>query len=276
MKRFLIPILLVLCLASCHQKRDRVVAQVYNHKLYLSEVLDNMPSGLSPEDSVSLVKEYIDTWVKEKLVLYAAERNLSVREKNFDKKMEDYRNSLLINAYYDKLVSDTTSFNISQEELDAFTNDFGKRYTVDKDIVKLNYVKLAAKSALTDKVRDILFDEEKRTSEKELLVKLLGDSIEYMVDDKTWLYLDDIQAEVPFVVDDKQLLSGPQYVDMTVSGYRYLMVILEHKDRRTMNETQDERAAAKMMLVNQRKRQFIEDHVNQLYEKALKDGSIIQ
>lgn len=276
MKRFLIPILLVLCLASCHQKRDRVVAQVYNHKLYLSEVLDNMPSGLSPEDSVSLVKEYIDTWVKEKLVLYAAERNLSVREKNFDKKMEDYRNSLLINAYYDKLVSDTTSFNISQEELDAFTNDFGKRYTVDKDIVKLNYVKLAAKSALTDKVRDILFDEEKRTSEKELLVKLLGDSIEYMVDDKTWLYLDDIQAEVPFVVDDKQLLSGPQYVDKTVSGYRYLMVILEHKDRRTMNETQDERAAAKMMLVNQRKRQFIEDHVNQLYEKALKDGSIIQ
>lgn len=276
MKRFLIPILLVLCLASCHQKRDRVVAQVYNHKLYLSEVLDNMPSGLSPEDSVSLVKEYIDTWVKEKLVLYAAERNLSVREKNFDKKMEDYRNSLLINAYYDKLVSDTTNFNISQEELDAFTNDFGKRYTVDKDIVKLNYVKLAAKSALTDKVRDILFDEEKRTSEKELLVKLLGDSIEYMVDDKTWLYLDDIQAEVPFEVDDKQLLSGPQYVDKTVSGYRYLMVILEHKDRRTMNETQDERAAAKMMLVNQRKRQFIEDHVNQLYEKALKDGSIIQ
>ena len=252
------------------------MAQVYNHKLYLSEILDNMPSGLSPEDSVALVKEFIDTWVKEKLVLHAAERNLSVREKNFDKKMEDYRNSLLINAYYDKLVSDTTKFNITQEEMDAFTDDFGKRYTVDKDIVKLNYVKLAAKSVLTDKVRDILFDEEKRTSDKELLVKLLGDSIEYMIDDKTWLYLDDIQAEVPFDVDDKQLLSGPQYVDKTVSGYRYLMVILEHKDRRTMNETQDERAAARMMLVNQRKREFIENHVNLLYEKALKDGAIIQ
>ena len=252
------------------------MAQVYYHKLYLSEVLNNMPSGLSPEDSVTLVKEYIDAWVKEKLVLHAAERNLSVREKNFDKKMEDYRNGLLINAYYDKLVSDTTKFNISQEEMDAFTNDFGKRYTVDKDIVKLNYVKLAAKSALTDKVRDILFDEEKRTSDKELLIKLLVDSVEYMIDDKTWLYLDDIQAEVPFEVDDKQLQSGPQYVDKTVSGYRYLMVILEHKDRRTMNETQDERAAARMMLVNQRKREFIENHVNLLYEKALKDGAIIQ
>lgn len=77
-------------------------------------------------------------------------------------------------------------------------------------------------------------------------------------------------------VKEKLVQSGPQYVDKAVSGYRYLMVILEHKDRRTMNETQDERAAARMMLVNQRKREFIENHVNLLYEKALKDGAIIQ
>lgn len=268
--------LILLSFASCKNKRDKVVAQVYYHKLYLSEVLENTPSGLSPEDSVALAHEYMDNWVKEKLVLHEAEKNLSVREKNFDKKMEEYRNSLLINAYYDKLVSDTSNFKISQEELDAFTKNFDKRYTVDKDIVKLNYVKLSKNSKLIAPVKAILFDESRRKGEREALTKMLGDSVEYLLDDDTWLYLDDIRNEVPFEVKESDLKSHYQYVDKTIAGNRYLLVILDYKNQRSVSETQEEMAAARMMLVNQRKRQFIEQHVNQLYEKALKEGAITQ
>ena len=55
-----------------------------------------------------------------------------------------------------------------------------------------------------------------------------------------------------------------------------MLVVLDHKNRRSASETQEERAAVRMMLVNQRKREFIEDHVNKLYQNALKDGFIIQ
>ncbi len=268
--------LILLSFASCKNKRDKVVAQVYYHKLYLSEVLENTPSGLSPEDSVALAHEYMDNWVKENLVLHEAEKKLSVREKNFDKKMEEYRNSLLINAYFDKLVSDTSNFKISQEELDAFTKNFDKRYTVDKDIVKLNYVKLSKNSKLIAPVKAILFDESRRQGEREALTKMLGDSVEYLLDDDTWLYLDDIRNEVPFEVKESDLKSHNQYVDKTIEGNRYLLVILDYKNQRSVSETQEEMAAARMMLVNQRKRQFIEQHVNQLYEKALKEGAITQ
>lgn len=268
--------LILLSFASCKNKRDKVVAQVYYHKLYLSEVLENTPSGLSPEDSVALAHEYMDNWVKENLVLHEAEKKLSVREKNFDKKMEEYRNSLLINAYFDKLVSDTSNFKISQEELDAFTKNFDKRYTVDKDIVKLNYVKLSKNSKLIAPVKAILFDESRRKGEQEALTKMLGDSVEYLLDDDTWLYLDDIRNEVPFEVKESDLKSHHQYVDKTIAGNRYLLVILDYKNQRSVSETQEEMAAARMMLVNQRKRQFIEQHVNQLYEKALKEGAITQ
>ncbi|MCR4681114.1 MAG: hypothetical protein K5636_05840 [Bacteroidales bacterium] len=276
MKKLLLFFLILLSFASCKNKRDKVVAQVYYHKLYLSEVLENTPSGLSPEDSVALAHEYMDNWVKENLVLHEAEKKLSVREKNFDKKMEEYRNSLLINAYFDKLVSDTSNFKISQEELDAFTKNFDKRYTVDKDIVKLNYVKLSKNSKLIAPVKAILFDESRRQGEREALTKMLGDSVEYLLDDDTWLYLDDIRNEVPFEVKESDLKSHNQYVDKTIEGNRYLLVILDYKNQRSVSETQEEMAAARMMLVNQRKRQFIEQHVNQLYEKALKEGAITQ
>lgn len=267
-------LLAVLSLASCQQNRDKVVAQVYNHKLYLSEVESGLPSGLSPEDSVAMVKDYIDSWVKERLILHEAEHALSFREKNFDKQLEDYRRSLLINAYYDKLVSDTNKFGISDQDVEAFGRDFDGRYTVDKEIVKVNYVKLSENSKLIAPVKAILFNENRRQEEKEQLTLIFGDSVEYMLDDNIWLYLEDVRAEVPFDLKEGDLKSHHQYVDKTIDGNCYLLVILDYKNQRAASETEEERAAVRMMLMNQRKRQFIENHINELYKKALKEGAV--
>lgn len=267
-------LLAVLSLASCQQNRDKVVAQVYNHKLYLSEVESGLPSGLSPEDSVAMVKDYVDSWVKERLILHEAEHALSFREKNFDKQLEDYRRSLLINAYYDKLVSDTNKFGISDQDVEAFGRDFDGRYTVDKEIVKVNYVKLSENSKLIAPVKAILFNENRRQEEKEQLTLLFGDSVEYMLDDNTWLYLEDVRAEVPFDLKEGDLKSHHQYVDKTIDGNCYLLVIMDYKNQRAASETEEERAAVRMMLMNQRKRQFIENHINELYKKALKEGAV--
>ena len=274
MKRLALLLLAVLSLASCQQNRDKVVAQVYNHKLYLSEVESGLPSGLSPEDSVAMVKDYIDIWVKERLILHEAEHALSFKEKNFDKQLEDYRRSLLINAYYDKLVSDTNKFGISDQDVEAFGRDFDGRYTVDKEIVKVNYVKLSENSKLIAPVKAILFNENRRQEEKEQLTLLFGDSVEYMLDDNTWLYLEDVRAEVPFDLKEGDLKSHHQYVDKTIDGNCYLLVILDYKNQRAASETEEERAAVRMMLMNQRKRQFIENHINELYKKALKEGAV--
>ena len=104
MKRILsiLTVALLFC-DSCRRNEDPVVAQVYQYKLYSSEVQSGMPIGLSQEDSLALVRDFIDNWVKEKLVLHEAERHLSPREKNFDREMMDYRNSLLAQRYLDKI-----------------------------------------------------------------------------------------------------------------------------------------------------------------------------
>ncbi len=63
MKKVVLLLFAVVSLISCQQKRDKIMAQVYYHKLYLSEIEENLPIGLSAEDSVAMVKDYIDNWV---------------------------------------------------------------------------------------------------------------------------------------------------------------------------------------------------------------------
>ena len=271
----LIVLLLLLLCSSCHRHEDKVMAQVYYHKLYESEVLKNMPTGLSPADSIALMNDFIDNWVREQLILHEAEKRLSPREKNLDRQLEEYRNNLLINTYFNKIISDTANMNITDEDLEAFMRSFDKRYTIEKEIVKVNYVKLPKKSPLVEVVKGILFDKERRVEEKEPLMVLLGDSIEYLLDDDAWLYLDDIQNEVSFDFSQEDVAQH-KCIEKEIGDYHYLLVILDYKNQRSVSETNEEKAAARMMLLNQRKQQVIKQHVDQLYEKALKSGSVTQ
>ena len=256
-----------------------MVAQVYQYKLYSSEVQAAMPVGLSKEDSLTLVRDFIDSWVKEKLVLHEAEKNLTPREKNFEKELADYRNALLINRYYDKLwMGDTANNSISEQEISAFARTLDSRYTVEKEIVRVNYVKMPTNAAELPQVKGILFDENRRKEEKEALEAMLGDTIEYLLDDEAWLYLDDLQNEVSFEIDAQKAAERGNvlHIEKAVGDQTVLLVILDYRSQRSVNETKEERAAAGMLLMNQRKAQYINQYVQDLYDKALKEGKIVQ
>lgn len=270
---------ILLLITSCRRNADPVVAQVYQYKLYTSEVQAGMPSGLSKEDSLALVRNYIDNWVKEKLVLHEAERRLSPREKNFNREMTEYRNSLLMQRYLDKIwMKDTANGSVSEREITDFARSLDDRYTVEKEIVRVNYVKMPTRSQMLPSVRDILFDEKKRVEQKDVLVNMLGDSIEYLLDDDEWLYLDDLQNEVAFQIDVQKLgdHGSAVQIEKNVGENSVLLVMLDYRSRRSVNETKDERAAAGMLLMNQRRTQFVNQYLQKLYDKALKEGKIVQ
>ena len=264
---------------SCRRNADSVVAQVYQYKLYASEVQAGMPSGLSQEDSLALARDFIDNWVKEKLVLHEAERYLSPREKNFDREMSEYRNSLLAQRYLDKIWNeDTANVTVSDREITDFARSLDDRYTVEKEIVRVNYVKMPTHSDMLPSVRDILFDEKKRVEQKDVLVNMLGDSIEYLLDDDEWLYLDDLQNEVAFQIDVQKLGDsvGALHTEKEVGENSVLLVMLDYRSLRSVNETKEERAAAGMLLMNQRRAQFVNQYLQELYDRALKEGKVVQ
>ncbi len=262
---------------ACNSRKDRVIAQVYHYKLYNSELNALMPVGLSVEDSITLANDYVDRWIKEKLILHEAEKKLTPFEKDFEKEMSNYRNILLINKYYEKIWnSDSSHFNITNEDIAEFSHSLDNRYTVEKEIVRANYVKLPNTSNHFSKVREIFFDDDLRDERKQELSELLGDTIEYLIDDDAWLYLDDLQNEVAFEISIDESNKMIQHIEKTIGDNTIFLVILDYRSQRSVNETNEERAAAEMLLINQRKSQFVNSYIEKLYEKALKDGKIVQ
>ncbi len=265
----------VILFTSCQQKKDRVVAQVYNHKLYASEVQSQLPKGMTTDDSLAFAARFIDSWISDQILLVEAEKQLSMSEKQFQKEMSEYRNSLIRNRFLEKMTSDTNAFYATDEEVRATLSQARTNFVNEKEIVRLNYVKVSEKSPIKEKVKEILFDEEKRLLEKERLSELCADSIEYFIDDDTWLFWDDIQLEVDI---DLKVPNGtfrqPQYIEKSSGKSCYLIVILDYKSEQTGADSRDYFESIRTMLIQKKKTEFINNKLDELYQKAEKAGKI--
>lgn len=266
--------LLSLCLSSCKQK-DTVVAEAYHAKLYLSQLAAQIPDSFSPADSVQLAQILIEDWIKQQIILHEAKQALPLKSQNFEKEIDEYKNTLLVNTYFNFLTSDSGQFTVSDDELEQFIKKYESRYTVNREIIKINYVKTARDSKLIKELKELLFDDDRRTEEKQRIEELCADSIEYFLEDNTWLYLDDIQNEFPIEIKNKEsILSQNKYIETEDSDYHYLIVFLDYKSRRTINETEEEIAAARMMLTQQKKQNFVNQKIEELMQKSMQSGQI--
>ena len=69
------------------------MAKVGSHKLYDTELNAYIPDSASPEDSMKLALQYINSWATDMMFNDLADKELSKSEKNVDKELEAYRQS---------------------------------------------------------------------------------------------------------------------------------------------------------------------------------------
>lgn len=277
MKRAFLLFLLPLCLLAGCRHDDLVVAEVHNHKLYASEVGQLVPAGLSRADSADFAQHVIEDWIMEQVILAEAEKTLTVGEKVFDKELEEYRKTLLKNRYFEKITADAEMFKVSDEEVRAAIRQSKVNLVSDKEIVKINYVKLPRHAAVRDELKEILFDDARRITEKERIAELCADSIEYFITDDQWLFWEDIQLETGITLDkNSQRLDFPLTFEKVVNEDEYLIVILDFRAETTGDESKDYFESVRTMLIQQKKNQFIQKRMKELYQEAEKKGKINQ
>ncbi len=267
----------ILILVSCEHS-DQLVAEVHHQKLYLSEVLSTMPVHLSSKDSVQYVTNYIDQWALKELLLYNANKDLSISEKDFNKEIEEYKTKLILEQYYKKMLeANTQGLQVSDNEIRQYITDNSLNEEKVETLIKLNYIKLGKKSSITKKVKPLFFKNVRTYTEEKKLMALLSDSIEYYIDAKDWLYLENVRNEIPFQ-EDLQLKNGEQFTTFNFSDDQneYLVVLLDQKEQRVTVEEERNFEAIKQMLMQEKKARKIEALKEELFNQAVEENTIIR
>ena len=124
-------IVLVFLLVACSPQLPRnedeeILARAYRTYLYKSELVDVVPEGTSVKDSILLVKNYINKWIQQQLILRKAESNLSDQQKDFRVQLKNYRNSLITYQYETQLIQQNINNIVTDNEIEEYYEGTGK------------------------------------------------------------------------------------------------------------------------------------------------------
>lgn len=138
-KHWLIVLLLTLVAFSCRTEQAderEVIAKTKTQVLYKDDVLDALPISLSPEDSITFVKSFVENWLHFTLLYEVADNNVSDNDSSLAKRVDLFRKELYINAYEQMFLQQKLDTLIPQKEIDEYYELHKNEYLLEHSVVK--------------------------------------------------------------------------------------------------------------------------------------------
>lgn len=165
MRRFFAIILTLALLCSCNAVQSlihdgEVVARVGGEKLYRTDVDAVVPDFASPEDSVALAHQYINSWATQVLFMQAAADSLSPEDTDVSEELEAYRRSLVRYRYEQHYVKEHLDTVVTPEQIKAWYDSHASSFVLERPLLKVRFADVMKDSPSKDELRKALAEED--------------------------------------------------------------------------------------------------------------------
>lgn len=209
-KHLLIVLLLTVVAFSCRTEQAderEVIAKTKTQVLYKDDVLDALPISLSPEDSITFVKSFVENWLHFTLLYEVADNNVSDNDSSLAKRVDLFRKELYINAYEQMFLQQKLDTLIPQKEIDEYYELHKNEYLLEHSVVKPIFIVFP----LT-KEREIAEVEKLFFPKKEIDLDALKDfcfqHCQKFSFANQWVELNALKQELPFEVRNEAFPVG--------------------------------------------------------------------
>ena len=260
------------CTSLENKSNEEPLARVNDNYLYPSDVNDIFPSNLSGEDSLTIMENFIDEWIKKQLLLEKADLNLTDEQKNVSKQVDEYRSSLLIFKYEQSLIKQKLDTLVPISEIEQYYTDNPSNFLLDHVIVKALFIKLPTDAPNLNRIRQ-LYRSDEATDIQQLEDYCYQYAIKYDYFNEDWVPFERIMHELPNEIrSPERFLRYNKYIEQQDSLYRYLVNIREYHLSGTVAPLPYVEAKIRTIILNKRKVQFVNDLENNIYMDALNKG----
>lgn len=262
----LIP--LISCSSFFKKKTERVLARVNDDYLYESEIKGLIAPGTAPTDSITLVKNYIDSWIQKKLLVEQARKNLPEDKLDFTSQLAEYENSLIIYSYETALVDQKLDTVVTPEEIESYYNQNLNNFLLKENIIKMQYVKLPRSSTQIRQAKKLLEadDPVSLTKLSELCEKQAAD---YFLDSEEWLSFTEILREIPVkTYNQEEFLRINRNFEYQDSSFVYIFRIRDFRIKDNVSPISYEETRIRSIILNKRKIELINNMHRDVYNQA--------
>ena len=270
----LIIMAVVAIIASCSDTVDHggktPIVSAGNEYLYKEDVEQLLALNYTIEDSAAFVDKYIKQWLEDALLYDRAKRNIS-SNKEISRLIENYKKSLLLNIYQERLVDQQLDKEITLEEVSSFYEANKTMFKVEEPMLKGLLLKVSQKAPKLDAVRKWCKSAEPDELEKYTLTN--AQIYEYFRE--TWTPLSAIASKLSFTEKElKEKISQQGMTEFKDTASIYMININDYLPVGSIKPLDLAEAEIKELLVNSRKAEFLQKMKQNLYNEAIQNGEI--
>ncbi len=271
--------LILLCTTTtCKQQKseiisgDKLLAEVFNKHLYLSELKSMISENTSDQDSITIVNTYIQRWVREQLLMHEAERNIG-NDLNIDDLVRNYRASLVRNNYEKILVRLQMDSTIAQEELLSYYEENKEQFQLDHNILRCYYMKVKKDHPQLADVNK--WWESNDLEDFEKLLSFCSEHAEdYILDDSTWVKSIDILKKMPSSYTNDFLLREGYTLNRTGESYQYFLKVNDAFIKGNIAPLDHVEDQVSRVILHKRKLKLLDDKKEEIYDLEARRNNI--
>jgi len=248
----------------------QAVARVNDTYLYKDDLKAVISKDITKQDSITLVNNYINSWIKQQLLLSKAQLNLENKAGEFEDLVKKYREDLFINSYKEAVVEQYLDTKITQDDIDQFYLNNNEIFKLNEELVKVKYIKLG-KDVLHKNELINLFKSTKKSDLDKLKEKALFMKSHHL-NDSIWIKYSDLINEIPIlkIEDKQQVLKKDNFIQKEDSLSLYLVTVKQVLKSNEIAPKSYITPTVKQMILHQRKLLLLKNIEETLMNDATK------
>ena len=260
---------------AAYEKKAQSGAAVEVNGMYLyRSVLDSLTVGMSPEDSLRTVQQYVGQWAKDALMYEAAQGSIQMkgnRTKEIEALVEEYRRTLYVHGYEEYLVERRMPKGVPDSVVAQVYEQLSDRFILDESIVKGMLVVVPNEAHDIAKLRGWM--EKGMLDEIEKYAYKSASGYELFAD--RWMTTTALLNQIPIARSDLETaMKSKNQVEVSDSVKTYLLQVTEKHllgEKMPMDYARPEIVKT---ILNAREVEFLNKERERLYNEAIQKQKV--
>jgi len=219
------------------------------------------------------VDKYINKWLHENVLIGQAELNLRDDQLDFEKKLKQYRNSLIVYTYEQALIDEKLDTNIALLSTLNYYDGHKENFILHEPTFRLRYIKLINESPEMNQVKKWIRSDDEEEIE-ELNYYCENNATKYFLNDSIWVTPSDIKEELPD--NGEQIIESPSkgLRNLNDENFTYLIYVkdfLVPGDQAPVDLVKDD---IRSLILNKRKLELLKKMRKDIYSEAVRKKNV--
>lgn len=263
--------------SSCQYLQEKIIgedekpiARAYDAFLYPSD-LEGLTLGMTPEDSATVMHASIEKWLQRQLLLKKAKENIPDDDPAILRKVEDYRESLVLYEYEKAIIADRLDTAVSASDIKKYYDQYIDNFPLQESIYFIQYIKLKDAAPDHNVFTKLLFNIRTEEDEKRIEGYCRANVTVYAFANPLWYNTDNLKSMFLLSDDEVQSLRvSKQFKEFKKEeGASLFLRILEIKQQGNTSPIEIVHPNIAKILIEKRKLKLVEDFYKRVYNEGI-------